>query len=432
MIMTVGSAKHALAQSASFSADDVADLIEGGIAEETIAVRALAKCITFRMTPAVAERFHALGATERLLSALGKVCYKGDAEPGKKQKVVPAVVVRVDTAKTKKVVPPVPIEPVSPKEPTATITTQYYRYLLGTRQGISRFAGQLQSAPVTGKYYTVETDRLGRMVRRLELFNGKLDGELRYAYTGSSKLPDSTIRYLPTGEVSTVNHFMFNGDGNVVSVRAVTPFGEVASATTYIDVGADRQMIDSTSEGQRRTIIQYSPTGVLISTKAYLANGTDYTETSYDTATGFPAQHQFVRPGVGSVSTRFTRDSDGTLTRADFFGSNDTWIGATEYADGHEISTRFKWPDGQTMEARPIYDSRNFERERSYMRNGTIVGKFVYDRYPNGRIKRTLAVAPDGQLLAEYEGLYVNFVEKDGHPSGNPTAGKIYKTTPWW
>ena len=416
------------AQSSAFSADDISDLIQGGIPDETIAVRALAHCVTFRMTAGVTERFESLGATNSLVRNLGKVCYKGRAEPGDKPKVVPAVkpIARNDSSQRPTV------NELVRKDSTPKLLAHYYRYLLSTRSGIGLPAGEISAVPATGRAYLVERDEAGRPVRRVAIWDGKPQTELKYFYTGSSRLADSTVTFLATGEVSSVNHLAFDAAGNLVSARSITPFGDVTEVLKYADIGADREVLDSLPGGETRSIAQYSPAGMITGVKSYLANGRDHVDYSFDPETGLLNAKTAIRGDSVSVITKYSRGPDGTLTREDYFFPHDVWIGATEFSDGLETVTRYKWPNGETLESRPTYDARKFETERTFVRNGNSICKFEYDRYANGRIKRTLAVAPTGELMAEYPNLYVTFVEKTGHPGDMPMAGKIYKTTPWW
>src|SRR5205085_8828076 len=107
-----------------------------------------------------------------------------------------------------------------------------------------------------------------------------------------------------------------------------------------------------------------------------VAGSHDLTEYVLDPATGLAQTAKTIRNDALSVLTKYTRDPDGTLAREDFFDQNNAWIGATEYANGLEVVTRYKWPDGQTFESRPSFDARRMERERSFSRNGSAIGKF--------------------------------------------------------
>src|SRR2546423_12764765 len=84
------SPQRAYAQASPYTVDDIADLIVGGIPEDAITVRALAKCLNFHLTAAVTERFRSLGATNALIKGLGKVCYDGPGQQTK-PKVKPAI-----------------------------------------------------------------------------------------------------------------------------------------------------------------------------------------------------------------------------------------------------------------------------------------------------------------------------------------------------
>jgi len=97
-----------------------------------------------------------------------------------------------------------------------------------------------------------------------------------------------------------------------------------------------------------------------------------------------------------------------------------------------ETSTLFKWATGESEERRPTFDAARLRKETKFYRNGTLITTFVYDRFPNGTVRRTLALGPNGELMAEYPDLVVTTVDGDGHPIDHPDSGKIYKIGKWF
>ena len=50
----------------------------------------------------------------------------------------------------------------------------------------------------------------------------------------------------------------------------------------------------------------------------------------------------------------------------------------------------------------------------------------MYDWYPNGTIKRTLAIGPGRDLMAEYPDQYVDKVQRDGQPLSRTATAIIH------
>lgn len=130
---TVMPARTASSQSRPYSIDDVIAFVKGGVPAASILSKAKTSCITFRLTPDVAERLQAAGAGDALIAGLVSACYKGETTPvvvapPRQRRVPPRVVVKHDTvviADTVRVVspptivvsPPVSVVPPAPVIP---------------------------------------------------------------------------------------------------------------------------------------------------------------------------------------------------------------------------------------------------------------------------------------------------------------------------
>ena len=75
-------------------------------------------------------------------------------------------------------------------------------------------------------------------------------------------------------------------------------------------------------------------------------------------------------------------------------------------------------------------DKRWLEETKIYI-NDRYRCSLVYDRMPDGTVKRTLANGPDGELWAEYPDLSVTDVERDGQNIGGKSA-ILHKKGNWW
>lgn len=56
----------------------------------------------------------------------------------------------------------------------------------------------------------------------------------------------------------------------------------------------------------------------------------------------------------------------------------------------------------------------------------------VGERLSDGTVKRTIAVSPAGELMAEYPDQQVTDVNRDGKPIYKPDTAIVHKQGNWW
>jgi hypothetical protein len=318
--------------------------------------------------------------------------------------------------------------------PRATAQVRRYLYELDTRSGDPLFSGEIPTgAPLKAAYAEVATDNLGRVTRVTWLWDGKKTSEVLYHFAPGARLPDAYDVLAATGETTSKHRIQRNPSG--VRTRVET-FSLTGTLTGYEvrTVGSDQ--VDETAyapDGKRtnHSIDYYSPQGVSIRHRWYPEDSTYY-ESESDATTGLSASRKKVVSGQVVSSDKFTYDAYGDETRDDIYDAQGNWYGAREYAENLLTIERYKFPSGETQETHPSYDENRRTTEATFSRNGALVCTFKYDRLATGQVKRTLAVAPGGELLAEYADLYVNKVLKNGRPIDHPDAGTIYRKGDWW
>ena len=119
----------------------------------------------------------------------------------------------------------------------------------------------------------------------------------------------------------------------------------------------------------------------------------------------------------------------GCVARA---GAPPRTFGATDFAEGLKVTSRYDLADGSTLEVRFSHDDKRRTRETRYAYDGRHICTLVYERLPNGRVVRSMALGPNGDVWAEYPDLFVEYIERSGEAVDRPGVAKIYKKGPWW
>jgi len=317
---------------------------------------------------------------------------------------------------------------------SATAQTHSYRYQLSTKAGDPRFAVEIPtSATGQGRHYEVQTDSLGRITRYAEFENGLKTGEYVYHFDGRARLPNAYDSYAPTGEVTGTTRMQRNGNGEMTRTDAFTVGGELTGYSTASISGDQVEWLDYTAEGKQtiRNIYYYSARGLVIR-RRYYPEAETYYESEIDEATGLPQTRKKYVSGELQVSAKYTYDGAGSLTRYDMYTPQGSWYGEKEYVAGLLTRELYKFQDSTTQETRSEFDAKRNAKQATFYVNGKLICTFTYDRLPDGTVKRTLAVGPDGTLLAEYPDLEVNKVLKNGEPVDHPSGAILHTTGDWW
>jgi hypothetical protein len=313
----------------------------------------------------------------------------------------------------------------------ALADTRTYRYSLSHRSGEPRYAGEVTGASLKGKRYRVETDMQGRLLRAATLRDGKPISEVVYRYEENARLPSAFDNYT-AGELRGSGRIQRNNQGERLRTEFLTVAGVLTNYTqrAYRADGVEASAHAPDGKKTDRYFYVYSAGGTLVRSRWYPSDSTYY-ETEMDENTGLTKSRRKMVAGKLEASNAYAYDADGDLTRNDIYDGKGTWYGVLEYRDGLKMLERYKFTGGGTQETRVVYDERRWPKEAKLYRNGALISTFTYDRLPNGRIKRTLATGPGGELMAEYPDQYVDKVTRTGQTIDR-NSGIIHKKGNWW
>ena len=313
---------------------------------------------------------------------------------------------------------------------SALAETRIYRYSLTHRSGDPRHAGEVTGS-LQGLRYRVQTDAAGRLVRSATLRDGKATSESVYLYSGDERLPSSFESYT-AGELRGRGRIQRNADGDRVRTEFLTLDGALTNYTARTYAAGSVHVVSYSAAGKKiNHVIQvFSAAGFLLRSRWYPADDTYY-ENEVDEKTGLVKARRKLKDGQLESSTSFTYGADGDLAREDVHDPGGNRYGMREYRQGLKVLELYKFADGSTVETRVAYDEKRTAKDAKFLVDGKLICTFTFERLPNGRIKRTLAIGPQGELMAEYPDEYVDQVNRTGSTLDRE-AGKIYKKGDWW
>ncbi len=309
-----------------------------------------------------------------------------------------------------------------------------YHYTVTDNFGDTRFAGEIQGTPgAAGKRYDVEFDSLGRMSRYAHIRNGIRVSQVIYQYAEGSSRPSSFENIAVTGEILGGGRISRNAPGARVRIDRITTTGQVTGYVLRIPDSDSTVETSYSADGKitGQGTTWFSSSGTAIRIRTYPNDSTTY-ESDIDGVTGLTTETRKYQSAALVVTSKYTYETDGSLSRTDVYDQNRKWYGDTQYTDGLEVLKRYKWPDGISEEHRNAYDEKRLSVSSGFYRDGTLICTFKFERHPNGAIKRTLALAQDGSLMAEYPNLYVALVERNGEALDQPGVAIIHKAGNWW
>lgn len=306
--------------------------------------------------------------------------------------------------------------------------TQIYRYSLSTLSGDSKYV-----VPVTagspGTVYRVTTNTLGRIVRVETLRNGKALNVINYFYTTGSTRPNRLVLYRG-GKLINRAVIQRNNRGYRTRTTWYTATGDLSSYTTRsihgntVD-GISRDKSGAVTSRYRGTV---NGAGIFIAETDY-DGPSSYTESTYSTVNGEELTDKVYVNGQFDNSSTMTYDAYGDLVRKESFLPDGKKFFDVKFEDDLPVR-RLKSGNPQKI-TMLRYNADRLLTSGTMLVNGKLICKFVYERDVDGRIKRTLAYSPSGELWAEYPNQFVEEVERNGHAIFN-VPGTIYHTANWW
>jgi hypothetical protein len=315
----------------------------------------------------------------------------------------------------------------------ADAEVRWYRYALDMRTGDTVYVEPLEPAVVKGRRYRVETDGGDRVVRVAIFVDVHQVAEVVYHLAPGRPWPTGYDYWAADGEQTVTVKIQRDEHGQRIRQDFFLLDGRLANYRTRLDQGDDVEGLSYTGEGrlQARTRYSYSAQGILTRSRWYPAGPSTYYDTTFDERTGLSMGRRKYHHGVLEGSSSQVYDTGGLLTRSIDYTATGRAFGVTEYTDGLKREALYDTPVGEHA-VRFSHDARRRTTETRHSLNGRPLYTLVYERLANGRVVRSIALGPKGDVWAEYPDLYVEQVERNGEAVDRPGAAIIYKKGPWW
>ncbi len=315
---------------------------------------------------------------------------------------------------------------------SAQVRVRTYRYVLAMRSQENKFAGEISPvAKAGGTVYQVQKDARGRVTKVSRLRNGKKLSDTVYIYKLNEKLPSSVEQYRE-GEKTGVTKIQRDEAGNRIREDHFTADGTLTSyeVYTYSSESVDDQLYTAEGKSKGFSKLYYSANDSLVRQVRHLpVEPPAILDFEYNDATGMTKARSQFNDGKLTSTASYTYSGDGDLIREDVYDPDHTWFLADEFGDNLRVKRIYK-VEGGTRELRYTYDAKRWVKETMLYNKDVYICRFIYDRFPDGTAKRTLAMGPDGELWAEYPDASVVDVKQNGEA----LVGKsiLHKQGNWW
>lgn len=308
---------------------------------------------------------------------------------------------------------------------------QNYRYQLETFPGDpDKYSDELPSN-TTSPHYEVETDNEGKIVRVASWRNEKKISESLYIYTGSKYY--SSIELYTSGEHKGTTRYQRNEKDEPTQSDYYTTTSILTGYAIFSYKKDFVEIINNSAEGKFITKTNKYYLNRIFNHKRTFHSEIDsnYSDYQYDDKTGQLKSGQEYRSNKQINSINWSYDESGDMIRIDGYLPNGNWYAGEEYSDNLRLKRKYKMTDGTSFESQISYDDKRLEKETKMYVNDKYICKFQYDRLPDGTIKQSKAIGPEGDLYAEYPDVLVIKVDINGQNTDR-VKGTIYKKGPWW
>jgi hypothetical protein len=313
----------------------------------------------------------------------------------------------------------------------ARADTQRYRYEIDMKSGEESYAGELPSGNSTvGPWHEVERDDKGRLIRAASYRDSTKQAETIYHYTGDSTLYDTSESYA-AGEHTGKSTYARDANGTITHIDRFTVEGVPTTHISRTEGSDGTDIVIAAVDGVVRLhyLSVFAENGALLSYKSII--GTGFYEYQMDTSTGQQQSRRKVDGGKQVLSTKYTYDGNGDKLREDVFDENGKPYAVFSYSDGLVVRRGYTFDDGSREQTDITYNEKHWSTEARLTVNGVFICTFTFDRLPDGTVKRTLALGPNGDLWAEYPDRLVNDITQNGQPVDR-TDGIIHHAGNWW
>jgi hypothetical protein len=321
---------------------------------------------------------------------------------------------------------------------------QWYRYALALHSGETRFVEPLEPGRADGRRFRVTRDSRGRITRVATFVGSSRVAEVAYRYRGVSRWARGYEYRAADGELTTVVEIHRDEQGRRVNQEFFLVGGGLThySLRWYRGVDVNHVHYGLDGKAEHRSALSYSNEDVLVrarwnpaATSALYqaqARTTTVYDSEFDERTGLRRERRKFRDGALVSTSRTTHDAGGLPIQASHHDAAGRRYGVTDYAGGLKVRSRLEPGPGTTLDLTFLYDAKRWTRETRYAHNGRDVCVLAYERLANGRVVRSIARGPDGEVWAEYPDLYVEYIEPSGEAVDRPGVAKIFRKGPWW
>jgi len=318
----------------------------------------------------------------------------------------------------------------------AAAETKLYRYVIPTGTTPSTYVQPLSGTKAVGPYYRVTRDAKGLITSVETLRDGEVLSKASYVYAAGARHPDKTIRYVD-GEESGYSLLTYYPNGREKRAERYTAEGKLTSSEDCDPVAQETvHCREYSAEGKllRELEDTYGASGSRTKRKSWNEGDVYYTLYTIDPANGLELENRVVYFADGRVNNiaKSTYDSNGDRIRIDASRSDGSPLGSIEFSDGLSTKKTVNSNDGTIFVAVHHYDSKRQWDRSDVVVNGKAAFSLIYVRRSDGTTVKTQALGTDGQLWAEYPGVAIDQVTRDGQVPGNPTLALVYHKDPWW
>jgi hypothetical protein len=318
-------------------------------------------------------------------------------------------------------------------QPNPSSTMHSYRYGLSMRSQDREFANEISPTLGLGgtHYYEVETDVQGRTTRAAVIRNGQKLSELSYRFAVGAKLPNE-YDYFVAGEKTGVVRIHRDEAGNRIREDHLTVDGTLTHYAIYSYSPDHVEVSDYAANGKKTHLafLYYSTRGALTDIHHFDSpDPLNYVDIEVDEGTGHHKSGQGFKNGALNDTSSYMYNLDDDLVRKDFYDAKHKWYAAEEFSDGFR-ARRIDLVGGVTRELQYAYDEKRWLKESALYYKGILVCRLVYDRLPDGAVKQTRAVGPNGEPWAEYPDREITAVKINGEATAGESV--IHKTGDWW
>jgi Caspase domain len=310
---------------------------------------------------------------------------------------------------------------------------KYFIYKYIKKYGMFEFAKELNTQNFKNKsYYHVIYDEYGRKIKIERFINGEIISSILYEYKGDSQYYYK-LTHLDQNEKEE-GYLMFYRDvgGLLKKLENRTSDGTLTSYIIFENshMKTKYKIFNGKGALQRRGEDYFNSRGVLIKRVQWFSKE-NYIEAIIDDKTGLEVQENKFRNGKLDGTTKIKYDEYGNILLKTFYNSiSGKSYGKSEFKNGLRQTDMWKISHESRKLTYEYDDARNVIKA-FFTVNDKFICRFVYSRYPNGDIEKTIAYNKDGEIIAEYPNAMVKYIQKDGKDEKGRKS-LLYKEGPLW